>query len=382
MSLRRAALAAAVAALLLPPAATAQRRHPALAVEDAYRQALAELAVGSFDLAVGRIVGIERVSSSRCVQAIELHTARKLVERAPESLVAQAVLRLALHEARPEPWRRAVNLFEFEHVSVDGLRDLGELYLKYSASDEAGSLTGKVFTSLAYMVAAARSGPRLDAARSLLETAAELDPDHPAVLLSMAVNLELRRRPAEALPHLERLVALEPDVFRYRIRHALVTLRSGRTQRGQRLLADLRTRGPTWTRSLATQELARFLLAAGHADQAATILREGLLELPGEKLSLQLAALLDPDWRGSWEVLAARLAAPGTDGGPSPRWTYEEGAREEIEALRRALESAVENRSAALAKALIRLPGLADDAREADDDAAVRQTLEILAACR
>jgi tetratricopeptide (TPR) repeat protein len=380
--MRKVATCAVAAALLLAPAAGAQRRHPALVVEDSYRGALADLAAGSLELAVSRVVGLEEESSARCVQAIELHTAEHLAGRQPESLVAQAFLRLAFHEARLERWRQAVNLYEFERVSVDGLRELGDLYLATSERSDAPSLTAGLLTYLAHMVAAARSAPRLDRARFLLEAAAELDPDSPAALHSLAVNLELRDRPGEALPYLDRLLALEPEEPRYRMRQAMVTLKSGRAKRGRLLLEELRTSGPIWVRSLATQELARLPLAAGREDEAEALLRKGLLELPGEKLSLQLAALLDPRWRDSWEVLGARLSAPQRDSGPSARWIYEDGAEEEIDALRQGLESAVADRTAALESALIRLPGLADDAREAEDEATIRRILEIMAACR
>ena len=381
MRMRNAVSCAVAVALLLAPAARAQRKHPALLVEDSYREALADLAAGSLELAVSRVVDLEEESSARCVQGIELHTAEKLAGREPEALVAQAFLRLAFHEARYAKWRQAVNLFDFERVSIDGLRELGDLYLGTSQRSDAPSVTAGLLTYLAHMVAAARSAPRLDSARFLLEAAAELDPDHPATLHSLAVNLELRGRPGQALPYLDRLLALEPEEPRYRMRQAVVTLKSGRVERGRLLLEELRTSGPIWVRSLATQELARFQLAAGREDEAEALLREGLLELSREKLSLQLAALLDPRWMESWEVLGALLTAPQRDSGPSARWIYEDGAKEEIDALRQGLESAAADQSAALENALIRLPGLADDAREAEDQAEIRRILEILAAC-
>ena len=326
--------------------------------------ALADLAAGSLELAVSRVVGLEEESSARCVQAIELRTAKQLAGLEPESLVAQAFLRLAVLETRNERWRQALNLFGFERVSMDGLRELGDLYVATSQRSDAPSVTAGLLTYLAHMVAAARSAPRLDTARFLLEAAAELDPDHPAALHSLAVNLELRDRPGQALQHLDRLLALEPEEPRFRVRQAMVTLKSGRVERGRLLLEDLTTSGPIWARSLATQELARLLLAAGREDEAEALLRKGLLELPREKLSLQLAALLDPRWMDSWKVLGSWLAAPQRDSGPSARWIYEDGAKEEIVALRQGLRSAVADRSAALESALIRLPELADDARK------------------
>ena len=328
--------------------------------------ALADLAAGSLELAVSRVVGLEEESSARCVQAIEVRTAEQLAGLEPESLVAQAFLRLAVHESRYERWRQAVNLFEFERVSIDGLRELGDLYLATSQRSDAPSVTAELLTYFAHLVAAARSAPRLQAASELLEAAVGRDPDHPAARYSLAEALELLGRPGQALQHLDRLLELEPEDPRLRVRRALVTVKSGRLERGQLLLEELMTDGPIWARDLATQELARLLSADSREDEAVALLRKGLLELPREKLSLQLAALLDPRWIDSWEVLGAWLAAPQRDSGPSARWIYEDedGAKKERDALRQGLGSAAADRSAALESALIRLPERPDHDRE------------------
>ena len=362
----KVASCAVAVTLLLAPAARAQQRHPSLVVEDSYREALAELAAGSLEPAVSRVVGLEEESSAACVQAIELRTAERLAGHEPESLVAQAFLRLAVHEASYEKWRRAVNLFEFERVSINGLRGLGDLYLETSQRSDAPSLTAGLLSYLAHMVAVARSAPRLETASDLLEAVVGLDPDHPAARYSLAEALELLRRPEQALPHLDRLLELEPEDPRFRLRRALVTVKSGQLERGQLLLEELTTDGPIWARDLATQELARLLSASGREDEAVALLRNGLLELPREKLSLQLAALLDPRWMDSWEVLGAWLAVQQRDSGPSARWIYEDedGAKEEIDALRQRLGSAAADRSAALERALSRLPKRADEHRE------------------
>ena len=362
--MRKVVSCAVALTLLLAPAAGARSRHLSVVVEDSYREALAELAAGSLEQAVRRVVGLEEDSSERCVQAVELRTAELLARRDPESLVAQSFLRLALLETRREEWRRAVRPFEFERVSIDSLRGLGDLYIATSLRSDARSVMAGLLTYMAHMVAEARSAPRLDTARSLLEAATELDPDHRAALHSLAVTLELRGRPGQALPYLERLLALEPEDPRFRVREAILTLESGRLERGRQLLEELTSSGPAWARSLATQELARHLLAHGRMDEAEDLLRKGLHELPREKLSLQLAALLDPDWTESREALGAWLTAPRRDAGPSARWIYGYGAKEEISALRQELGSAAAGRSAALESALSRLPRVADEFRK------------------
>ena len=183
------------------------------------------------------------------------------------------------------------------------------------------------------------------------------------------LTLELQGRPAQALPHLDRLLALEPENPAARVRRALVTVKAGRVDRGEELLEELTTSGPTWTRDLATQEFARLLAAGGRKDEAVALLRQGLRELPREKLSLQLAALLDPRWTDSWEVLGVwldgpRPAGPAGDSEPSARWIYEGGAKEDLDALRVELGSEVSGRLAGLERTLSQLPGPADYQRK------------------
>ncbi len=350
--------------MLLAPVARAQR-HPSYVVEDSYRGALSDLAAGSVGPAVSRVNDLEETYSAKCLQVVELRMAELLARREPESLVAQALLRLALHETRHQQWRRATNLFKFERVSISALRELGDLYITTSRHGDARSITAGLLAHMAHMVATARSAPRLEAASGLLEAAVGLDPDHRTARRSLAEALELLGRPAQALQHLDRLLETEPEDPRLRLRRALVTVKAGQLERGQLLLEELTTDGPIWARDLATQELARLLSAAGRNDEAVGLLRKGLNELPREKLSLQLAALLDPHWMDSWDVLGAWLDTTQRDSGPSARWIYEdeEGVKEERVALRRELGPAAAERSAALQSALSRTPQIPDAAR-------------------
>ncbi len=354
--------------LLLIPAANAQRRHLSLALEDSYRDALADFAAGSPDQAVSRVVELEEGSSPECIRAIELRTAEELARREPESLVVQAYLRLAVRQARYQTRSRALYLFGFESDSITGLRELVDLYVATSRQGDARSVAAGLVTSMADGVAALRSAQRLEAARVLLEGALKLDRDHVAALHSLAVTLELLGRPGQSLPYLDRLLALAPEDPRFRLRRAVVTVKSGRLERGQLLLEQVTTIGPIWARDLATQELARLLVAGGREDEAAALLREGLRELPGEKLSLQLAAMLDPRWTESWEVLDAWFAEPLGDSGPSARLIYEDGAKDDLDALKQELGSKVLERLAGLESALRRLPELAGSDRLAFAD--------------
>lgn len=356
--------------LLLPAAAGAQDRHPSLVIEDSYREALEQAGDGSLTQVVSRVLGLERGSSEQCILAIELRTAKELARKDPESLVVQAFLRLGVRQARYATLRASREVFGFERLSIAGLKELVDLYVATAQNSDATSMAAGLLTYLAHGVAGLRSGQRLETARELLEDAVGLDPGHLAALHSLAVTLELLGRPTQALPHLDRLVLLEPEDPRYRVRRAVVTVKSGRLDRGRPLLLELTTDGPIWARELAIQELARLLLAGGQHAEAETLLRQSLLELPREKLSLQLAAQLDPNWTESWRVLSAGLGESQADSGPSPRWIYEEGASEEIKALRLELGSGVTARLAGLKNALRRLPELPDSHRK------------ILAGCR
>lgn len=351
--------------LLLALDAGAQSRQPR-APERSYRQALADFAYGAQTKAVSRILALEEEESTAGIRKVELRTAELLAREEPEALVAQAVLRLAVRQAHYDTYDPFGTPFGFERVSVEGMKDLVALYVKKSLQDGASSLAAGLLTHMAHGVGELRSVHRLAAAADLLETALEYDRAHPAALHSLAVVRELQGRYGQALPYLDRLLRLEPDDPRYRMRFALVTARSGRSERGRRLLEELMTDGPVWVRDLATQELARSLAERGQTDEAETLLRQGLAELPGEKLSLQLAALLDPDWTASAEALGGWLEEAHGDSGRSARWIYDDGAKEEIEALGRVLRSAATDRFAPLERALSRLPGRSESLTEGE----------------
>lgn len=352
--------------LLLALNAGAQRRQPR-GPERAYRQALTDFARGAASSAVRQVIALEKDESTAGIRRIELRTAELLAREEPESLVAQAVLRLAVRQAHYDANEPFSEPFGFERVSMEGLKDLAALYVESSFRDDASSLAAGLLVHMAHSVSELRSVHRLAAAADLLETALAYDRAHPAALHSLAVAHELQGRYGQALPYLERLQQLEPGDPRLRMRFALVTARSGRLKSGRRLLEELTTEGPIWVRDLATQELARLLAESGQAGQAEALLRQGLVELPREKLSLQLAALLDPDWAASTEVLESWLDEAPRDAGRSGRWIYDDGAKEEIEALGLELRSAAADRLDLLERALSRLPGRSGNPTEGAD---------------
>jgi len=350
--------------LFVAPAAEAQKRHPSLVVEDYYRKALADLASGSLPKAVDRAVLLETKSGEDCLRAIERRTAELFMTREPESIVAQAYLRLGIRQARHQSRGESRRIFVFESSSLKSLEELLDLYLTSSREDEAPSVAAGLLTYMAHGVASLRSPQRLAAAKDLLEAALALDEGHLPARHLLAVGLELRGLESRALPHLDQLVALEPDDPRFRARRAVVTVKAGQVERGEELLRELTIDDSEWARDLATQELARLLAATGRREEAIAILRGGLRELPSEKLSLQLAALLDPRWMDSWEVLGQWLSESGEEAGPSARWIYESGAKVEIDALRQELGSALADRLGRLASSLKRLPDSADSQRK------------------
>jgi tetratricopeptide (TPR) repeat protein len=351
-------------AVLLSAPAAAQVRHRSLVVEDDFRLVLRDFADGSHSRAIERLIRLEAKTSLECLEAIELRNARLLAVRDPESVMVMAFLRLGYRQALYKSKEAHPGLYRFEVTAADSLRSLAEVYVAASNNREARSLTAGLYTYLAHGIGALRSVKRLEAARELLEEAVELDPRHPAALYSLTVTLELLGRPALALNHLETLLARTPDDLRFRVRRAALTVKAGRSEQGRRLWEELRAEGPPWARELATQELARLLADDDRGQDAAQLLRQGIDALGSEKLHLQLAALLDPEWDQSWAVLSDWLADAQPRPAPTGRWVYEDGATEEIEAVRIELGRAVAERSPALLAALMGVPVLEDHRRK------------------
>ena len=362
--MRRAAAACALVLAALTASAASARRDPTLDVEDRYRHALADFAAGELAKAVNRMAVLERKIANGCLEAVEARTAEALAHRDPESLVIQAFLRLVVRQARYQSRQPAGGLFPFESVSIRAVERLVEMYLATSTDDEAPSLGAGLLAYLAHGIGALRSAPRLQTARELLQAALELDPNHHAARYQLVVVLELLGRPGQALQHLDPLLELAPDDAQLRVRRATLNLKAGRVDLGRELLEELAAAGPIWARELATQKLARLLAREGRPDEAAELLRRAMQELPPEKLSLQLAALLDPEWTESWRVVGTWVARASGDAGPSARWIYEDGARRKIDALRTEIGMAVGRRSERLERALIALPDLDDPYRE------------------
>jgi tetratricopeptide (TPR) repeat protein len=350
--------------LLIAPAAEAQKRHPSLVVEENYRKALEDLSRGSLPEAVDRAVLLETGTSEDCLRAIERRTAELFTTREPESIVAQAYLRLGIRQARYSSRGASRKIFAFERFSLRSLEDLVEMYVASSQETEAPSVAAGLLTYMAHGLASLRSPQRLEVAGGLAEAALALDERHVTARLLLAVSLELRGLDGRSVRHMDQLVSLEPGNPRFRMRQAVVAAKAGQLERAEELLRELTADDSEWVRDLATQELARLLVADGRREEATALLRGGLRELPREKISLQLAALLDPRWADSGEVLGEWLAEPDADAGPSARWIYEGSARVEIDALREELGSALADRLGRLANGLRRLPDPADSHRE------------------
>jgi tetratricopeptide (TPR) repeat protein len=332
------------------------QRHPSLDIEDGYRIALSDFSEGAWVDAVGKVLYLERESSLHCLQAVELYTASQLIRTQPESLLIQTFLRVAARQAHYTTLTERTELFAFERAAISTVRKLGLLYLDSSSEPEARSLLAGFYTYLAQGIASLRSRERVGTAAELLESAVELDGSHRAARLSLVVALELLGRPAQAAEHLERLLELSPDDPRFLVRRAVLTVKAGRALLGEQLLEELTSSGPTWSRELATQELAGLMASQGRETEAEALLRRALEELPSEKIRLQLAAQIDPRWSESWAVLEPWLAEPPREAEPSGRWVYENGAGDEIDTLRGELGAAVADRSASLKIALERVP--------------------------
>jgi len=119
---------------------------------------------------------------------------------------------------------------------------------------------------------------------------------------------------------------------------------------------------PEWVAVIASEELARVLLAQGKLDEAAAVLTQAAERFPNQAgLLVELALVLDRR-HASFEVrrVFARLEDLPVALDPSPRLRYSQRPHEEIEAAREQLAQASTSRLTALAGALERLEPAAE----------------------
>jgi len=298
-ALARRPLEAAFHAALGNALARAARHEEALA---SYRTALA-LQPGLAELQLN--VGHALRALGRPGEALAAYDAL-LAKRAahPAARVAR-VAALAALGRREEATAQLAGLpqsgFELEEAELRlALGELDEAMRRYSALiDKSGDARPRLGMAAA-LLRAGRGGEALEQARA----AERARPRDPAVVLELATALSRCGAPAEALPHLERLLRWDerPELH---TRHATLLLELERHAQAADELRAVVAKRPADADAHSNLGLA--LLGLGRADEAVTTLREALRLSPGHWEALHNLGLAELR-RGE---LQAALAALG-----------------------------------------------------------------------
>jgi tetratricopeptide (TPR) repeat protein len=337
---------------LAPVPETAEGRRLRSVARAAYREALARLAAGGDAEALAAVAALEdsllgradRPASVDQLVEIEAGAAGELAAVDPESLVPLLRLHQRLYDDATVKRR-----LQGSTVAREVVFRLTDLY-----RGRGPELARRVTAT--FGVELVRSGIRGMGGQMLRRALAD-DPGDEIALLELAVDAERRGDRAEAAGRLEALLRVHPDNPEARLRLALDQARLGRTAEARQALSALiRQETGGWRLSLACQELARLLMAAGDPAGAERTLREGLERLPGdEKLTLLLAAYLER----TGGAAAAREALAGLkpetgEGGGAARHRYNLPPEEPLATALAGLDREAESRRAALATALER----------------------------
>ena len=285
-----ACMGVALAALLGAAGAHAARMTRAR-LEEAYRDALAAQAAGEAAAATEALLALEHEATAGDRRQIErldaaLETvARRLVERAPESLVAVADLHdrvylEALRRHLPAVAGTSRSAIESVAEELAAGRDPARRQL-------AAALLARLGGRLQEL------SEELSAAR-LYERALDLDAHQATALAGLAAVREKVGDRAAALALLDRLEAVTAADPEARLRRAVLRARLGQREAAIDGLRPLLDAVPDWVASVAAQELGRLLLDAGRPDEALTVVSRAAVRLPCDPvLALQAAYLAE-----------------------------------------------------------------------------------------
>lgn len=326
-------LAAAAGALLAVAGAGAQEVTPV------YRQILTTWADGSRAQAARDLAAFEQrwVSELDTLQGFQALVLSQLV-RHGDHLGLIAVARLhqeafRLHQEALVGGAGSTHRDLLEHSMW--LSDKAvKLSLEYSGSNpEIRRHAALLQTSMAVLL---REYDYLKASSRRLLRATKLDPDLAVAFEWGGAAEELLSRLDSARKLLRRLIELEPDNGRGRLRLAVVEAKLGNPA-ARDLLEDIVDGGHrSWVWVVAAEELAQDYARAGRTDDAIALLRRALEEYPDEQgLSVALA-FFDRGHRGrsraTLEALESR-AAPASARVAYGQWEGREAFEVEVEAL-------------------------------------------------
>jgi tetratricopeptide (TPR) repeat protein len=255
--------------------------------------------------------------SRRQLITVERLTALTLARSQPASLMALALFHRDMYswyQARREPllarhsWQMAAMLARISSTT-GGQQEL-ERFSECLLLDLANRLI--------------RSGQRYPT-QQLLETAVDLSPESAPALLGLGALHERIGSPDQAVDYLEKLCIAHPGHHEGRLRLAVNQVRIGEIRAAENLLQDLLAQpAPRWIQALAYQELGRLLVDTDRSDEARSLLREGLIQIPdNQHLQVLLAHTLDQGRRPQAAgAVIDRLETHASQQSTSPRYRY------------------------------------------------------------
>jgi tetratricopeptide (TPR) repeat protein len=354
-------MVAALLVVMLAPPATAKRARgfDRDHLREGYRLALARWVSGEQDLAVADLVELEAAAVAaaekdvyEALRRVELSVARGLMSRGVEILAPLAVFHESVYLAHLE--RRAVPLALHSRLLVV---ELVETYARQGPGVIARSFASDALASLGGHLQEARiEGPAAD----LYSRAVELDAKNSTALLALAVLRERHGDSDRAVPHLRRLLEVEPGHREGALRLAINSLRLGGGAEGEGMLRSLAEGGPAdWIRSLAYQELAKVIAAREEWGTAQQLLAGAVARIPDDPtLAIQLAYVSERSGVDYPEAaLVAALERAAAQPALSPRFRYIRIPYERLDDLRRDLRARSEPYVAELGAALGIDPG-------------------------
>lgn len=284
------------------------------------------------------------------IRALESRCGRECL--VPMWFLLQDLSRDLAHKQQLDAARRVLGALEdLEKDFVAGLRK--------DSADPNRQLAARMLTRMALDL---RQDRRLEEALVLLERALEHDRYQAVALRAAAAVEEKQAHYRIAAGYLDRLIELEPDDTRARLRRALCQLRSGPESRGLRALEELSdpaSGAPAWVRTVAFQERTRQALVEGRREEAQQWLSSARRSHPDDQALVVLASALSPQPSAQGRQHAEALAAGAgfaTDllpsAGPSARFVYNHWPTTGLEGFYLTLEEDLEAHRGALLKRL------------------------------
>ena len=294
----------------------------------------------------------KRLPGNRCLRKLEQRIQRQVTDLDPEGLLALAYLhrQLYLHQMVNvfRPW-----LAEHSRLRAFWLTDFHREKTTPTAPWNRDSLA--LSTAMADAVFSSSFFDTGTEAREVYLQILELDAEHAVARYQVAFLEEMLGRYGKAIHHLQTLTDLDPGDTEVALRLAVNQARSGQRSAAESLASIARGQGPDWIRILAYQELGR-LHGEDEPELAVAHLRAAVQDFPAnQRLRLQLAYLLDPDWRASAVEVQGVEASWDGDVGMTPRLQYCVPRRDALDRELERLRQEVERRQPILQRALERL---------------------------